>query len=1059
MTDQRTLVFKTKRLTQMAVAGIALAFCHSGYTQIQFQDVSSQAMDLISTESWGLSVGDYNGDGWQDIFVTNHRDRSALHRNNGNGTFTDVMIYADKDDQFNENRFADHHRGLFSDVDNDGDDDLVVLQLTRGVPSNTPNDWHRLPLFSDDGYLSLNGSRTSSQDAWSAEYDCDTGHPDWVFPMYGDLDNDQIAEYMCVETGKFEFISPGIYNGIDYAFEDFDNDLRQEIFAMIGGNMIDDAKQVSPTRAEGFLQYTSDVGAATMRFQAQPPVTFTVFHKSSNETVTMSGGSRTVNTVNISYSSSDDYWTVQGINNDTSFWQRFKSAHIVATADAGISHVSISNQLVTSAPMLPRVMKVENGDWKNRTWSAGFREELLCSSVVTGDFDNDKDQDIYLTCREGVENTPNRMYENDGNGFFTQVTTSGTEGLLGRGIESNAGLAENAVVFDYDNDGFLDLIATNGKSVQPIRRGGAPSLLRNLGNDNHWIQLDLRTDGPNYSAVGTRVVATSGGVSQLRFQNAGLHRYSQNQQRIHFGLGSDTKVDLEIRWPDGQVQTLSNVDADKIYTLHQGESLVEKTTTPVPTFEQPSSSNGGACGTPPYLQDRDEDLFLFQTNCGSDDFRVIVTGGSDETTQYTGRLETSSSTSISNFSTQNTESIDSINNDSSKIEFNMLTARNDRDGFNFRLNGDDACLYLEAPSKSQILVGGKALPVNGRGINPKTLQTCTTSNSASVISASPVTVDESAGTAMFTITLNQPATQPVSVKFATREGTATAPEDFYGHFEVVQFAVGEISRTVTVSLVDDDDIESTEYFTARLFAPTNALIDTPEMNVTIQDDDTGGPAASLSVAPVTAGEGSTVATVTVTLSQPESETVTVKLSTDVGTATKGQDYYGLFRQLTFAAGETTKTVDVTLVDDTLTESTETFDVRLFGANVPIDTARATVSIIDDDQNTLPTVSVAARSVDEGAGSVDAVVTLSAASGTPVEVRLSTVAGTAVQGQDFYGTFKILTFAAGETQKTVPISIVDDTASEADEQFNVRLFGASGANITGALTPMTINDND
>jgi len=165
---------------------------------------------------------------------------------------------------------------------------------------------------------------------------------------------------------------------------------------------------------------------------------------------------------------------------------------------------------------------------------------------------------IYLTCREGVENIPNRLFENDGSGFFTEVTGAGVEGLLGLGIDSNTGLAENAAVFDYDNDGFLDLIVTNGKSVQPIRRGGAPSLLRNLGNGNHWIQLDLRTDGPNYSAVGARVVASSGGVNQLRFQNAGLHRYSQNQQRIHFGLGQDSSVDLEIRWPDGQVENFAS---------------------------------------------------------------------------------------------------------------------------------------------------------------------------------------------------------------------------------------------------------------------------------------------------------------------------------------------------------------------------------------------------------------------------------------------------------------------------------------------------------------------
>jgi len=1030
--------------------------------QIQFQDVSEQALDLISTESWGLSVGDYNGDGWQDIFVTNHRDRSSLHRNNGNGTFTDVMIYADKDGQFTQNRFADHHRGVFSDTDNDGDDDLVVLQLTRGNPSNTPNDWHRLPLFSDNGYLSLNGSRTSNNDGWSAEYNCTDGHPDWFFPMYGDLDNDGEAEYMCVETGKFEFITPGIYNGLDYAFEDFDNDLRQEIFAMIGGNVIDDAKQTSPTRAEAFLQYTSDVGASTMRFKADPPVTFTVHYKSSNETVTLLGGNQTVNTVNISYSLGDGYWTVRGINNDTAFWLRYKTAHVVADAPSGVSDVSISDQLATSAAMRPRVMKVENGDWRNRSWSAGFREDVLCSSVVTGDFDNDKDQDIYLTCREGVENTPNRLFENDGNGFFTEVSgAGGAEGLLGKGLDTYSGLAENTVVFDYDNDGFLDLMVTNGKSVQPIRRGGAPSLLRNLGNGNHWVQLDLRTDGPNYSAVGARVVATSGGVSQLRFQNAGLHRYSQNQQRIHFGLGQDSSVDLEIRWPDGQVESFANVTADRLYEVRQGDGMSVKTAAQnIAAFEQPSSSNGGACGTPPYLQDRDEDLFLFQQNCGSNDFNVVMTGGSDEATQYSGRLVTTGGTSISNWNPVYAESQDSISGNSTEIVFSTVTARNDRDGFNFRLNGNDACLYLDAPTKSEILVGGKALPVNGRGINPKTFQPCSAGSGATLISANPVDVNESAGTAMFTISLSQPATQPTSVIFATREGSATAPEDFYGKSTTVNFAVGESSKTVDIDLIDDNTVESTEFLTVRLFSPTNAIVDTPETTVTIQDDDTGGTAPSLSIASISAGEGSGSADLTVSLSAPVTQVVDVKVATVTGTATKGQDYYGMFQQLSFAPGETSKTVSVTVVDDTATENTETFGVRLFQASgAPISESPATVSIIDNDQTSTPDVSISSQSVNEGSGSFTGTVTLSSPSATPVEVKVSTTPGTASQGQDYYGTFKVLTFAAGETQKDVSITVINDANAEANETFNVRLFGATGANITNALTPITIIDDD
>jgi len=453
-------------------------------------------------------------------------------------------------------------------------------------------------------------------------------------------------------------------------------------------------------------------------------------------------------------------------------------------------------------------------------------------------------------------------------------------------------------------------------------------------------------------------------------------------------------------------------------------------------------------------------LFLFQSNCGSDSYNVIVTGGSDDTTQYTGRLVTNGGTTISNWSAVYAEPQDSISGSSTEIVFSTTTARNDRDGFNFTLNGSDACLFLEAPAKSQILVGGKALPVDGRGVNPKTFQSCSAGAGATLISANTPTVSEAAGTAMLTVSLSQPATQPVSVNFATREETATAPEDFYGQAGTLNFAIGESDKTVQINLVDDNTIENTEFLTVRLYAANNAIVDTPETTVTIQDDDTGGTAPSLSIESLSVGESSSNAVLTVSLSGPATQPVDVKVATQTGTATKGQDYYGMFRQLNFAIGETSKTVSVTIVDDSQSEATETFGVRLFGASgAAISSSPATVSIIDDDQTSLPVLSVNTQSVNEDVGTLSATVSLSAPSANPVEVRVSTVADSATKGQDYYGTFRVLTFAAGETTKDVSITIVDDAAVESTETFNVRLFGATGASIDSALTPVTIIDND
>ncbi|HTC78680.1 MAG TPA: ASPIC/UnbV domain-containing protein, partial [Terriglobales bacterium] len=92
---------------------------------------------------------------------------------------------------------------------------------------------------------------------------------------------------------------------------------------------------------------------------------------------------------------------------------------------------------------------------------------------------------------------------------------------------------------------------------------------------NRWISLELASPGKNRLAIGALVKATTGTVVQSEEVHSGGSYLSQNDLRVHFGLGSATKVDrLEIRWPSGRVEKLQNLAADQFYTILEGEGIV-----------------------------------------------------------------------------------------------------------------------------------------------------------------------------------------------------------------------------------------------------------------------------------------------------------------------------------------------------------------------------------------------------------------------------------------------------------------------------------------------------
>ena len=290
--------------------------------------------------------------------------------------------------------------------------------------------------------------------------------------------------------------------------------------------------------------------------------------------------------------------------------------------------------------------------------------------------------------------------------------------------------------------------------------------------------------------------------------------------------------------------------------------------------------------------------------------------------------------------------------------------------------------------------------------------------------------------ATFTVSLSNPSAFPISVDASTSDQTATAPADYGAVSTTVSFAPGQVSKTVDVQVQGDTLDEFDETYSLDLSNPSGASIADGTGVGTIMDDDA---APTGSVDDVSAPEGDagiSTATFTVSLSAPSGKAISVDYATADGTAAAPGDYAGVSGTLSFAPGQTTKTVDVAVQGDLLNEFDETFAVNLSNlSNVASGILSGTGTILDDDPT--PTVLVGDVSVPEGdAGAANATftVSLSAPSGKPISVDYATADGTASAPGDYAGVSGTLSFAPGQTSKTVDVAVSGDTIYENDETF-------------------------
>jgi chitinase len=220
-----------------------------------------------------------------------------------------------------------------------------------------------------------------------------------------------------------------------------------------------------------------------------------------------------------------------------------------------------------------------------------------------------------------------------------------------------------------------------------------------------------------------------------------------------------------------------------------------------------------------------------------------------------------------------------------------------------------------------------------------------------------------AGQTAFRFTVSLDASQParVTVDFATGDGTATAPSDYVPNAGTLTFAAGETTQTVTVPVNGDTAVESDETFTVNLAnAAGNATIADATGVGTIANDDQPviAPPSRISINDVSMAEGNAGQTAfrfTVSLDQPQSAAVTVDFATANGTAAAPSDYVANSGTVTFAPGDTSKTVTVQVNGDTARELNETFNLNLANAtgNVTIADGRALGTIVNDDRKRRP----------------------------------------------------------------------------------------------------------
>ena len=473
--------------------------------QTFFEDATAETIGLLPFTPGGIVFGDYNNDGWPDLFLAGagglgQGELFAFLRNQGDGHFAARIRH--RSSLSSEQIFGDG--AALADYDNDGDLDLF---LTVGTIAFFGRD---LLLRNDRGQFrnvtlaaGLLDSLPTENAIW-LDYDRD-GHLDlyvghWIFGndpelrnrLWRNLGDGTFADVTDQAGLNVQLHSTGGGSGHGMVAGDFNDDGWPDLYLGVW-------------QGENRLFLNDRQGR---------------FRDATTSEIGDPGRAFGVAVGDIDNDGDLDLFHASGANVDGALPQR---SLMLMNLGAGI------------------FLDVTEGLGLGNTYA------LEVTGPSLGDIDNDGDLDLVI-------GDPHFLFINQGDGTFENRTDQS-------GISQSSPLLSVPPAFgDYDGDGFLDLIFSAGK------------LYRNRGNDHHWLRVALVGTESNRSGIGTRLLATAGELTQMR-EIMGGNGFTQDELVAHFGLGRQEQVErLEIRWPSGQVEVLTDIAADQKIRVIEGQN-------------------------------------------------------------------------------------------------------------------------------------------------------------------------------------------------------------------------------------------------------------------------------------------------------------------------------------------------------------------------------------------------------------------------------------------------------------------------------------------------------
>jgi enediyne biosynthesis protein E4 len=457
-----------------------------------FTDITDKAGVGYPCWAMGAAIGDYNNDGHPDIIVSCFGG-VVLYRNNGDATFTDVtkVVGLDKDTGW--------ATGVtFGDYDGDGNSDLFVSHYVDF-------DMHDLPLF---------GSRKTCQ-YHDIAVQCGPrglkGYPDTLFRNNGDGTFTEVAKPAGVDDAKRFF-------GLGAVWSDFDNDGKLDLFVANDG----EPNYLYHNEGNGhFKEIGFDAGVAVSEDgveQANMGVALGDYLNNGRMNIVVTHFS-------------DEYATLYRNDGALNF--------------SDVSH--------SAGIALSTVPFVGWGDAFLDLDNSGWLDIILANGHVYPQVDDSKLGTAY---RE-----PKLVFRNQRDGTFKDVTAQ--TGSAASAPQVSRGLA----VGDLFNTGRFNVVIENLTS--------APMILEAKSNPaHHWVSFDLEGSPANRLALNARIRVTSGKSQQFAEVRSGGSYLSQSDLRLHFGLADAARIDkVEVLWPNGTTQVFEGVAVDRFYHLKQGGDL------------------------------------------------------------------------------------------------------------------------------------------------------------------------------------------------------------------------------------------------------------------------------------------------------------------------------------------------------------------------------------------------------------------------------------------------------------------------------------------------------